>query len=146
MKIFLVLFLGAAWITANGQTFTLDWFTIDGGGGTSTGGDYSISGSIGQSEAGPLLGGGQYQVTGGFWSVVAAIQTPGAPLLSIQHVDGKVVVSWPSPSPGFVLQERSDLAAGDWANVTSPLADAGGVRSVTVSSPLGNRFYRLRKP
>jgi hypothetical protein len=27
------------------QPYTLDWFTIDGGGGTSTGGVYSVSGT-----------------------------------------------------------------------------------------------------
>jgi hypothetical protein len=29
----------------------LDWFTIDGGGGTSTGGVYAVSGTIGQPDA-----------------------------------------------------------------------------------------------
>jgi hypothetical protein len=27
---------------------------------------------------------GQYSVTGGFWGITAAMQTPGAPLLTIQ--------------------------------------------------------------
>jgi hypothetical protein len=45
----------------------LDWYTIDGGGGTSSGGDYSLSGTIGQPDAGGMSG-GDYDLSGGFWS------------------------------------------------------------------------------
>ena len=37
-------FLLAGLATARSQSYSLDWFTIDGGGGTSTGGVYSVSG------------------------------------------------------------------------------------------------------
>jgi len=40
--------------------------TIDGGGGTSTGGSYELSGTIGQPDAGQMSG-GSYALTGGFW-------------------------------------------------------------------------------
>ena len=30
------------------QNYTLDWFTLDGSSGTSTGGVYAVSGTIGQ--------------------------------------------------------------------------------------------------
>ena len=60
------------------QNFTIDWFTIDGGGGTSTGGVYSVSGTIGQPDAGTMSA-GNYSLVGGFWGIVAAVQTPGAP-------------------------------------------------------------------
>src|SRR3989442_10530644 len=62
------------------QNYSIDWFTIDGGGGTSTGGVYSVSGTIGQPAAGHLSG-GNYTIDGGFLVIIAAIQTPGAPLL-----------------------------------------------------------------
>ena len=63
----------------SGGGFDLTWSTIDGGGGTSTGGVFSISGTIGQPDAGAMSS-GSFQLTGGFWGVV---QTPGAPLLRI---------------------------------------------------------------
>ena len=50
---------------ANGG-YGLSWFTIDGGSGESTGGDYSMSGTIGQPDAN-LLTGGDYTLSGGFW-------------------------------------------------------------------------------
>jgi hypothetical protein len=51
--------------------FDLSWSTVDGGGGTfSTGGDYSLGGTVGQPDAG-VLSGGDYTMSGGFWSGVA---------------------------------------------------------------------------
>jgi hypothetical protein len=44
--------------TSFAQSYSIDWFTIDGGGGTSTGGVYQVSGSIGQPDAGTVSGGG----------------------------------------------------------------------------------------
>ena len=38
--------------TACAQNYSIDWFTIDGGGGTSTGGVYQVSGTIGPLDAG----------------------------------------------------------------------------------------------
>src|SRR6185503_11802568 len=86
-------------LAAHAQTYSIDWSTIDGGGGTSTGGVYSISGTIGQPDAGPTMSGGNFSVDGGFWSLIAAVQTPGAPTLTITGTTtNTVAVSWPSPS------------------------------------------------
>jgi hypothetical protein len=71
---------------------SIDWWTIDGGGGTSTGGVYSVTGTIGQHDAGGMSG-GNFTISGGFWAIVAAIQTPGAPLLSITLSNNSVIVS-----------------------------------------------------
>ena len=52
--------------------YSITKFTIDGGGGTSTGGVYSLSGTIGQHDASPAPAtGGGYTVVGGFWGGVA---------------------------------------------------------------------------
>jgi len=48
--------------------YDLSWSTVDGGGGTfSTGGGYTLGGTIGQPDVGVLAGGG-YTLAGGFWS------------------------------------------------------------------------------
>src|SRR5262249_33796647 len=47
-------------ISASAQTYSIDWFKIAGGGGTSTNGQYSLSGTIGQHDAGGPLTGGNY--------------------------------------------------------------------------------------
>ena len=46
--------------------FGLSWWTLDGGGGTSSGGGYTLSGTFGQADAGHLSG-GDYILKGGFW-------------------------------------------------------------------------------
>ena len=51
---------------ADAQVFSLSWWTVDGGGGTSTSASYSLSSSLGQPDAGVLDGGG-YILGGGFW-------------------------------------------------------------------------------
>jgi hypothetical protein len=47
--------------------FSVPWWTVDSGGGTSQGGGYTVSGTAGQPDAGTLSGGG-YALTGGYWS------------------------------------------------------------------------------
>ncbi|MFN0150592.1 MAG: FlgD immunoglobulin-like domain containing protein [bacterium] len=50
-----------------GGTYDLSWNTIDGGGATfSTGGTYSLGGTIGQYDVGTLIG-GSYVLSAGFW-------------------------------------------------------------------------------
>lgn len=51
---------------ATAQSYSIDWHTIDGGGGTSTGGAYLVSGTMGQADAGNTSG-GTYSLNGGFW-------------------------------------------------------------------------------
>ena len=45
--------------------FSMDWRTIDGGGGVSSGGDLSLAGTIAQPDAGPLAA-GDLMLLGGF--------------------------------------------------------------------------------
>src|SRR5262245_16939837 len=82
---------------AAGQ-YSIDWFTIDGGGGTSTGGVYSVSGTVGQPDTASASG-GSFKVTGGFWSIFA-VPEPGVPRLSIVRSGTNAVISWPKPSNG----------------------------------------------
>ena len=50
-----------------GGTYELTWSTVDGGGATfSTGGTYSLGGTVGQPDAGTMSG-GTYALSGGFW-------------------------------------------------------------------------------
>jgi hypothetical protein len=136
----------AGWLlsapTLHAQSYSIDWFTIDGGGGTSTGGVYSVSGTIGQPDAGPTLSGGSFTVDGGFWGLIAAVQTPGAPLLTITSLGNSVIVSWPSPSTGWTLQTNGTLNAGTWVNYGGTILN----NTVTNSPPTGNLFFRLTHP
>ena len=68
----LILLLAFSVVAAQTGDFDLVWHTIDGGGGTSTGGDrFALSGTIGQPDAGKMSG-GAYALHGGFWPAIAA--------------------------------------------------------------------------
>jgi hypothetical protein len=125
---------------ASAQTYTIDWHTIDGGGGTSTGGVYSVSGTIGQPDAGAMSG-GNFSVTGGFWSLFA-VQTPGAPTLTVvPATPGNATISWTPATPGFILQETISLSPTNWVNSPS-----GSTNPIVVPAALPTKFYRLLKP
>jgi hypothetical protein len=62
----------------DGGDYILDWSTIDGGGGVSSGGPYKLTGTIGQPDA-AYAAGAQYELLGGFW--------PGGPLCIVEFVD-----------------------------------------------------------
>lgn len=122
--------------------YAINWHTIDSGGGTSTGDVYSVSGTIGQPDAGRSMTNGQYSVTGGFWALPQAVQVPGAPLLLITvATPGNVTISWSPDAPGFVLQETWSLSPANWTNSSS-----GATNPVTVSASAPAKFYRLNKP
>jgi hypothetical protein len=46
--------------------YSLPWWTVDAGGGTSNSAQYALSGTIGQADAGSMTG-GDYSLAGGFW-------------------------------------------------------------------------------
>ena len=143
-----VIFISAliSWSWCQAQTYSIDWFTIDGGGGNSTGGVYSVSGTIGQPDAGRLSG-GNFTLDGGFWGIIAAVAVPGAPQLTIQLTStNTVMVSWPSPSTGFNLQQNSDLTTATWGSPSESVSNNGTIKFIIVNPPVGNRFYRLSKP
>lgn len=142
LQIFLVLLgLGLA-STGLAQTYSINWSTIDGGGGTSTGGVYSVSGTIGQPDAGTTMTNGVYAVTGGFWALPTAVQTPGAPLLAIAAASaGQATISWTPNTPGFVLQETLSLSPTNWVNSPS-----GATNPIVLPATVPAKFYRLFKP
>lgn len=142
MKAFTKLFLGilvAGTISAGAQQYRIDWFTIDGGGGTSSGGGYTLSGTIGQPDAGTLTG-GNFVLEGGFWGGAFAVQQVGAPTLFIQRAGANVTISWDPNTPGFVLQESLSLSPASWSNVS------GGSNGVSLPASGPTKFYRLHRP
>lgn len=129
-------------LAAHAQSYEIPWWTVDGGGGVSSNGQYTISGTIGQPDAGGPMTNGQYSLTGGFWALPTAVQTEGAPTLTIvPATPGYATVSWTPSTPGFVLQETWTLALPAWSNSPS-----GATNPIVVPATLPTKFYRLQKP
>ncbi len=54
---------------SSGGAFEITHSTIDNGGGRSSGGQFTLTGTIGQADASlQSANGGQFQLTGGFWA------------------------------------------------------------------------------
>ena len=125
---------------AMAQNYNIDWYKIAGGGGTSTGGTYSVTGTIGQPDASGSLTGGKYSLTGGFWAIYA-VQSPGAPVLTITQIGNKAIVSWDPTITGWTLQTNVNLATPTWGNYVGPIIN----NSCTNTPPPNNLFFRLKQ-
>lgn len=123
------------------QSYSIDWHKIAGGGGTSSGGQYSLSGTIGQPDASGAMTGGNYSLTGGFWALYA-VQISGAPLLTITYFGNQAVISWPASATGFTLQTNNNLTTDAWGNYSGAVVN----NSVTNAPHQGNLFFRLMGP
>ena len=77
-----------------------------------------------------------------------SLATPGTPLLSITRSNADIVVSWPLPADGWVLEWTNALAqvSARWAQIPPPYQTNTATLQFTEPSPTGNKFYRLHKP
>ena len=132
--------------TARAQQYSIDWFKIAGGGGASTNGQYAVSGTIGQHDASGAMTGGNYSLTGGYWSLISVLQTPGAPKLYISHAGTTVTVSWQNVA-GWNLYQNGNLSApvANWS-ASSGMTTANGTNYWSVSNPTGVQFFHLKNP
>jgi hypothetical protein len=145
MKALLIIPLLLAVAAIHAQQFSVDWYKIAGGGGTSTGGTYQVSGNIGQPDASGAMTGGSFSVTGGFWSLISVVQTAGVPNLVITHVGNSVVISWPNTG-SYTLKQNASLTTTNWVTSGYPITTADGTNRITIGSPAGQLFFRLSAP
>ncbi len=132
----------------SGGSDSISWSTFDGGGGTSSGGTYSMSGTIGQPDAGRVSGGG-FVLSGGFWAGIAEAITGPVPALSIRLAGGNdVILAWPNPSTGYVLQQTANMngSGGGWADVPQTPVVIGPNKEVTLTATGSFCMFRLHRP
>ena len=113
--------------------YDLTWHTIDGGGGTSSGGVFELSGTIGQPDAGAALSGGTFTLVGGFWPGVGPTPNTCPPDISplpggddlVNVGDLLAVISQWGPCPVPPSTCTADIAppgGNDLVNVEDMLA------------------------
>lgn len=130
------------------QNFAIDRHTIAGGGGTSTNAQFSISGTVGQPDAGPHLSGGQFAVDGGLWNMAILVATPGTPLLSLTllKASGTLFFSWPLSAVGYVLETTPAVGPfATWTVVSTSVQTGGQYQYVLLRPQPGIHFFRLRQ-
>lgn len=136
-------------ITAAAQDFSIPWSTSDAGGGTSTGGSFTLSGTIAQTDAAaPAQDAApepRFTLSAGFWAI-SILAEPG-PLyaeFAVPHEDhGEALLTlwWLLPQPaGTVLERSTDLE--NWEVIR--FADIETQHIVPESETRG--FFRLRTP
>lgn len=139
MKLFFSFSLALLATVAPAQ-YAIDWFTVASGGGSSAGGDFALRGTIGQPDAGAMSG-GSFTLSGGFWAV-AFVQSPGAPMMSLQPAGSvQATLDWTPNTPGFQLQTSDTLVPALWTN-----APSGTNHPVTVPTTAPMKYYRLVQP
>lgn len=142
-NLFLVAFLAVILATqANAENYSITWSSMDGGGGASAGGQYSLSGTVGQFDAGAEMAGGPFSLLGGFWALPIQVQIEGGPTLTITLTSNQGVrLSWTPVPSGFVLQESAVVTPESWTDSPS-----GASNPVILSAGSAAKYFRLRKP
>ena len=134
-------------LSAGAQT-NITWQTTDGGGGTSTGGIFTLQGTVGQPDGGEAMQGGNFELQGGFWALVELVQTEGAPPLRIADISTvSVTLAWPvAGAEGFQLQHSGSLVDPDWTTVSGTPSVVGDEYQLTTGPVVVKHYYRLQKP
>jgi len=147
MKSLIVTLALVTWmaLSASAQSYNISWYKVAGGGGTSTNGQYSLSGTIGQPDASGAMSGGNYSVTGGFWAFLSVVQTPGAPTLFISYSANAVTVYWQNVT-GWNLQQNNNLNVPLGWSINSSWTTSNGTNYLNITAPKGNEFFRLNNP
>ena len=121
--------------------YTIDWSTMDGGGGSGSAGSFALEGTLGQIDA-TTGAAGAIGFRGGYWSLV----DEPLPLLRIFEFAGDIILAWPDPSPGFVLQASPDLVPPGWNDVNIKPELIDGEKQIIWGPPVGSHFFRLHRP
>lgn len=149
MKILSTFLLAAAAIllaTTGARSAEIPWSTFTGGGGLAQHGAVALGGAIGPIA--PALSpatGGDYTLTGGFWSALPGQPQPASPVLKIKSLGGDLVLlSWPVGLNGFILEYTTQLGSGVWVTESAPVVDTATEHTVIVSTDPAFRCFRLR--
>ena len=146
-KLVLLCFLTSAMcLPALAQSYSINWYKVAGGGGTSTGVTYQVTGTIGQQDASRPMIGGNYSLTGGFWSFLSVLQTPGAPTLNISYSpSGTVTVYWQDVTGWNLYQNNNLNAPANWSASSGITSSPNGTNYLYITPPRGNLFFTLEK-
>jgi uncharacterized repeat protein (TIGR01451 family) len=112
---------------ADAQPYDVSWWSVDGGGGASSGGPYVVTGTAGQPDAGGPFAGGAYGLHSGFWSIAAGGAIGPQADLSVTKTDGQATAI---PGQGITYT----IVAGN----AGPSAATGATVSDTPPASLTN--------
>jgi hypothetical protein len=92
------------------------------------------------------MSGGSFTLDGGFWGVIAAVQTPGAPYLwAMRTTTNTVCVWWAVSDTSWQLQATTNLVTTGNVWLACAYVTNGANCVYVEAPPLENKFYRLKK-
>lgn len=92
-----------------------------------------------------LQGGTNIFGTGNLTNQTFQVALPPA-ALGIAAAGSNLLLSWPSPPDGFVLQQNSDLTTSNWTTAPGTPAITNHLGQIVLAPTNGNQFYRLKYP
>jgi hypothetical protein len=87
-----------------------------------------------------------YELSSGGVAVLLNTCVSTAPTLSIVSSNSTLILSWPLPSTGFVLESTPSLRPPNWQPAPEPAVTNNGLLEVMVPVNPGSRYFRLHKP
>jgi hypothetical protein len=124
--------------------FTITESVIAGGGGSSTGNEFSVQGTIGQPAAGIAIS-GSFELEAGFWNRAAAPEAPDEPTLQYAASQDGMTLFWESEPVGYVLEFTPSLNPPTiWSATSEVPVERNGFWTVNVPTDRAMAFYRLR--
>lgn len=148
MRMIAVLALCVATVVHTRGADMIDWFTLDAGGGIQSSASYVVNFTVGQNDVGAAAStSASYRMVTGFWALEDMGPANGLPSLSIVLKEANVVIAWPSPSTGFILQQTDslDTIPANWVNTPGVVSDNGFERNMSIPADVAKRFYRLKR-
>lgn len=135
--------------------YRLPWLRMSSGGAVSSGGNYTLSGTLGQAEAGQVVGGG-YTLTGGFWGAATVPNAPvfgGQIFVPIANLNPPTPVVAVTPTPVTpTVAEPPDCGDyepnGELRNASSKplLVFNAFCKGSLAGDKIGDDYFRLNKP
>lgn len=148
-RLLVIWLTGPALTGLTAESLSIDWYTVEGGGGTSVAGSFALDGTAGQPDAGVLIHRGpncesRFALTGGFWSFLSPYW-PEGPQLALRFTStNTVLLSWPAMCQGYALQKTTSLGPPNWANVGPAPALVGGEYQVSLDDLYGCLWLRCQ--
>jgi hypothetical protein len=116
-------------------------FTLQSGNGMGASSAWSAVADV------PVVIGDRYYVTNmiaGSQRFYRLVQGAG---LTIARSNANVIIAWPFPSTGYVLESRDAFSASaSWTTVGATPIRVGEQNTVTLNAAGASQFYRLRRP
>ena len=130
----------------NADPYHVARFTIDSGGGEAAGNGFTLTGTLGQPDAGHDMQGGSFSMTGGFWTGRAfVVQSDGMPELLIRKENAFVVLWWASEDEAIKLQFVESLQSQVWMDVQQVPKRENGASEISLLPQIDKMYFRLRK-